>query len=81
MVAMRSGVSLLPSTWQGLLNTVYDQLYDKSRAAYEIDLEFIKSLGSNYLSLRTETMMKLVGGETDEDTLKKAMGILMGMKS
>ena len=66
-------------SWQGLLNTVYDQLYDKSRAAYEIDFDYIKSLGSYYLSLRTETMMKLVGGGTDEDALKKAMGILMGM--
>ena len=66
-------------SWQGLLNTVYAQLYDESRAVYEIDLEFIKSLGSNYLSLRTETMMKLVGGGTDEDSSKKAMSILMGM--
>ena len=72
---------LQSASWQGILNTVYDQLYDNSKAVYEIDLDFINNLGSNYLSLRTETMMKLVGGGADNDIIKKAMDILAGMRS
>ena len=47
-------------SWQALLNTVYDQLHDKNKSVWEINLDFITTLGSNYLAIRKDVMMQMM---------------------
>ena len=42
--------------WQDLLNVVYDQLHNPGHEIYEIDLDFIKRLGDEYLFIWEDAM-------------------------
>ncbi len=61
-------------SWIKLLNTVYDQLFDDKRNFWEIDFEFIESLGNNYLALTTEIVLGLMGDSRDMAAANKIMG-------
>ena len=61
-------------SWIKLLNTVYDQLFDDKRDFWEIDFEFIESLGNNYLALTTEIVLGLMGDSRDMAVANKIMG-------
>ena len=42
--------------WQALLNVVYEQLHNPGHEIYEIDLDFIKRLGAEYLFIWEDAM-------------------------
>ena len=64
-------------SWRALLNTVYNQLHDESKSFWEIDLEFIKTLGGNYLSIRTAIMMQLMDGKFDPEMARQQLVSIM----
>ena len=65
--------------WKKLLNAVYDHIHDEEKNFWEIDIDFIKSLGSYYLAIRAELMMKSIGkplpeGDMDIDKYLRILG-------
>lgn len=65
--------------WKKLLNAVYDHIHDDEKNFWEIDIDFIKSLGSYYLAIRAELMMKSIGkplpdGDIDIDKYLRILG-------
>ncbi len=62
-------------SWQEILSTAYDKLFDKKRDFWELDVDFIETLGNQYLMLRTEkTMKKLTGNTAGIEILKNIFG-------
>lgn len=51
-------------SWQEILSTAYDQLFNKKRDFWELDVDFIETLGNQYLMLKTEKTMKKLTGDT-----------------
>jgi len=65
--------------WKKLLNAVYDHLHAPEGKFWEIDIEFIKSIGSYYLGIRAELMMERIGqpipsGDVDIEKYLRILG-------
>ena len=57
-------------SWQGLLSTVFDQIFDPDRDFWEIDSEFIHELGDRYLGIKTAALMEYAKKHGGMDSLK-----------
>ena len=52
---------LQTKSWKVLLGNVYDQMFDEDKDFWEIDYEFIKTIGENYMSVALEVVQDLLG--------------------
>ena len=52
---------LQTKSWKVLLGNVYDQMFDEDKDFWEIDYEFIKTIGDNYMSVALEVVHDLLG--------------------
>ena len=68
-------------SWQRLLGTVYDQVFDPDKDVWEIDYDFIECLGNNYMSLCMEVVYGLMGDSRDVEKANRIMGRMIATKS
>ena len=64
-------------SWKALLSTVYDQIFNEDGNVWEIDPEFIKTLGANYSSLVMEVAAGILKENFNVDDGQKIMRRMM----
>ncbi len=52
---------LQTKSWRALLGNIYDQMFDEDKDFWAIDYEFIKTIGSNYMSVALEVVQDILG--------------------